>query len=449
MLVLSLLASGSWLTAEAHGQASPSDLSARLQPPPAAVQPPGQVAPPRETQPPRVAPRPRSAPGEENLLGAGAAPYVFGSFLAASRGTTFARTPEMFGDSFYSLATITTTESLTGGGSMTLVSGVPLSGGARRTLIAEHNKALPTDRAYFNFNSFHNAVRSRVSGVTGAGMPIGPFVAARKSSVERYLLGIEKTYFDGLGSVEMRMPISGQYNFAFDTGAPIVPETASVTGGDIGNLSLIFKTALYNDSATVVSAGLGVDIPTGDDATVILALTQYELKNEAVHLSPFLAVMRNPNDLFFWHMFAQLDVAANGDRFSFRSRPPDVASTGELGKFTDQTLFHLDVGSGVWLMRQPEAPILTGVAAITEIHYTDTFQKTDSLVAARPTLFPGGATVDLRNPANWMNVVNFTTGLHFELFDHSTLRIAGAVPLTQLDDRFFDSELLVQFGQRY
>jgi hypothetical protein len=57
--------------------------------------------------------------------------------------------------------------------------------------------------------------------------------------------------------------------------------------------------------------------------------------------------------------------------------------------------------------------------------------------------------VDLRNAANWMNVVNVTSGLHIELFNNSTLRIAGAFPLLQRDDRFFDGELLVQFGQRY
>jgi hypothetical protein len=426
-LALAICACGGFWPPAASSQPSPSDQSSQQQQQPSPVPPPA----------PRTSPAPTTPP------------FVFGNFLAASRGTTFARTPAMFGDSFYSVATITAFETLAGGGSMTLVGSLPVAGGARRTLIAEHNKARPTDRAYFNFNYFHNALRSRVSGLTMVGMPPGPFAAARQRSVDRYLFGIEKTYLDGLGSVELRMPISGRYNFAFDTGADVFPETASVTGGHVGNLALIFKTALYNDMATVVSAGLGVDIPTGDDASALVGVTRYELRNEAVHLSPYFAVMRNPNDLFFWHMFGQLDVAANGNRFSFRSIPPDAPAGGELGKFTDQTLFHLDVGGGVWLIRRPDAPLLTGVAAINEIHYTDTFQKTDSISAARATLFPPGATVDLRNPANWMNVVNFTTGVHFEMFGGSTLRIAGAVPLTQRDDRFFDSEILVQFGQRY
>jgi len=422
-LALTIWACGGFWPRTASSQQSPSDQRSQQQPSP--------VPPPT----PRTSPAPRTQP------------FVFGSFLTASRGTTFARTPEMFGDSFYSLNTITAFESLNGG-SMTLVSSLPLAGGARRTLIAEHNKALPTDRAYFNFNHFHNALRSRVSGTTAFGPTPGPFLSARERSVERYLFGLEKTYLNGLGSVELRMPVSGRYNFAFDTGAPF-GEAASVTGGDVGNLALIFKNVLYNDTGTVVSAGLGVNIPTGDDASALVGVTRYELQNNAVFLSPYFAVMRNPNDLFFWHMFGQLDVAANGNRFSFRSLPPDAPSGGALGKFTDQTLFHLDVGSGVWLIRRPDAPVLTGVAAINEIHYTDTFQKSDSIAAARPTFFPPGATVVLRNPANWMNVVNFTTGLHFEMFGGSTFRIAGASPLTQRDDRFFDGELLVQFGQRY
>jgi hypothetical protein len=120
-----------------------------------------------------------------------------------------------------------------------------------------------------------------------------------------------------------------------------------------------------------------------------------------------------------------------------------------FGRLTDQTLLHVDVGSGYWLYRQPAATVLTGVAAIGEVHYTATLQDTDFVAGARPTIFAPGATLDIRNPANSMNVVNVTTGLHFELFGNSTLRLAGAFPLTQRDDRFFDGELLLQFGQRY
>lgn len=418
----------------ASGQPSPSDVPAtgRQETP--------SVQPPRARQP---APAPRG----DSRTTRRTSPFAFGSFLAASRGTTFARTPEMFGDSFYPLTTITATEGLTGGGTMTLTSDLPLAGGGRRTLIAEHNKALPTDRAYFNFNYFHNALAGRASGVSAGGTPPGPFLAARQRSVERYLLGVEKTFGGGIGSLEVRMPLSGQYNFGYGTGAPF--ENASATGGDVGNLAAILKTVLYRNSATVLSAGLGVDIPTGDDAVAIVGVTRYELENESLNLSPFFAVMHNPNDLFFGHMFAQLDVATHGNSLRFQSLPPDGPAAGVLGKFTDQTLFHLDVGSGCWLVRRPQAPLLSGLAAITEIHYTDTFQKTDTIAASRSTLFFPGAAVLLRNPANWMNVVNFTTGVHCELFDNSTFRVAGAFPLTQYDDRLFDGELLVQFGQRY
>lgn len=351
----------------------------------------------------------------------------------------------MFGDSLYRSGVITAMEGLSGGGSMTLVSDVPLAGGASRVLVAEHNKAVPTNRVYFNYNYYHNALESRVSGLSA--MAGGPFSVGREKSINVYTLGAERTFAEGAWSAEVRMPLAGDYDFRYEPGIGLT-ERGVVHGGHIGNLAMIFKRVMYEDDATVFSAGIGVDTPTGSDARAETTLTRYTIKNQSVYLLPYIAMLRNPNDSFFWHGFAQLDVPTAGNLVRFTSLPPDVAASGDLGRLTDQTLLHIDVGSGYWFYRQPQSRILTGVAAISEIHYTDTLQKTDFVAFSRPSVL-APSIVDIRNTANWMNVVNVTAGLHFELLNDSTLRIAGAFPLTQRDDRFFDGELLVQFGQRY
>jgi hypothetical protein len=164
---------------------------------------------------------------------------------------------------------------------------------------------------------------------------------------------------------------------------------------------------------------------------------------------PYLAAMGQPNPCRFWHAFAQLDVPLNPHEFQFTTAGalPAAAITGD---WHDQTLLHLDIGGGIWLCRSPCAcrSLLTGVAAIAELHYTTALDDTDVVSAAANN----GVTAfayDLRSAANRIDVINLTAGLHFELSRLSSLRVAAAVPLREADNRWFDSELLVQFAREF
>jgi hypothetical protein len=46
-------------------------------------------------------------------------------------------------------------------------------------------------------------------------------------------------------------------------------------------------------------------------------------------------------------------------------------------------------------------------------------------------------------------VLNGTIGVQMLLFELSSLRIAGVFPLRSEDQRFFDSEVQVQFNRRF
>jgi hypothetical protein len=141
--------------------------------------------------------------------------------------------------------------------------------------------------------------------------------------------------------------------------------------------------------------------------------------------------------------FAQVDVAANGNTVLFTEF--DGAPVENVGKLNEQTLLYLDLAVGYWLYRDSEAPRLTGVAVVGETHYTTTLQDADIIFGTDPN-----ANLLIGNVDNRFDVVNGTIGLQFLFFDLSSLRVAGVFPLGERpDQRFFDSEVQVQFNRQF
>jgi hypothetical protein len=354
----------------------------------------------------------------------------------------------MFGDFFGRGGTITGTDVLgtTPIFSITGVADVPLAGGARGLKIGENNKAVPVDRVYVTYNHYHNALQYRTTGINPTIPPFTPFSATDDASIDRFTFGLEKTFLCGWASLELRMPLTGEYDFDFASGDPNGIVTAE--GGNVGNLSLISKLALVREECCAVSAGLGIEAPTGSDAEARIAFTNYRIVNEAVHLHPYFAVLSQSTDDWFVHAFTQLDVALNGNpvEFSAAAGPPGA---GTFGEYNEQTLLHFDFSFGQWFYRDRCAPIVTGLAGLVEWHYITALEDTDVVTGTRGTLFAPGATFDFRNRANRFDVVNITTGIHTEIACDTTFRIAGVFPLLDGDDRFFDAEILAQLSRRF
>jgi hypothetical protein len=396
---------------------------------------------PRAVRPQR--PNLRSTPrtGQTEPLQRAAGEFQFGQFLT-SRRVPLASTPEMFGDSFLRGGTVTIIDSPTIDDNTTLVSDVPLAAATRRTLIAEHNKAQPTDRVYFNYNHFHNSISSEATGTSA----VVPFEFRREDSIDQYTLGWETALNCDCWSLEARLPLAGSYSFDFQS--PVGPSAAAVDGESFGNLALIAKRVIYRDCRRVVSAGIGIDTPTGSDATATTTNTSLDVENEAVYLLPFLAVQDQPTNRLFLHGFLQVDVPTAGNSFTFESFAP-LPLISVSGEYRDQTLLHIDLGGGYWLFRccdQADA-FLTGLAALLEVHYTTTLQDSDIDTASAGIGFPS-VSFDLRHILGREDIVNLTAGLHAELMSDTTLRVAAAFPFSE-DERFFDAEVLVQLGRRY
>jgi hypothetical protein len=349
------------------------------------------------------------------------------SMLAAqSPVLRLASVPNMLGDFFNQGGQFQTL-----GGAFDARADLPLAGGGRRIKIAENNKALPMNRWFVMYHHFHNALTATPK--------IGIPDAARDDSVNRYTIGLERTFLGDCWSVDVRMPFYESYRY--QAGGAF-----GVSGGDIGNLSVTLKRLLFVGETGAAVAGLAIETPTGSDVRVHdVSITgepfDYTVQNQAVHLSPYLGLLRAPNDRSFYHAFLQLDVPMNGNGIDFVSA---AGPTGSLGKLTEQSLLHVDVSAGYWLYRNPCACCLTGIASLVEFHYTTTLQDAD--IVSNPI---ASNTVQFGNFLNRVDVTNVTVGLHGELGGRTTLRVGGVFPLQDDPERPFDAEIHVMLNRYY
>jgi hypothetical protein len=303
---------------------------------------------------------------------------------------------------------------------------LPLSTAMRAGKIAENGNTLPQDRIFFLYNHYQNAVSFNTNGLSEE--PV-----SEVQSRDRYVLGFEKTFFDGWWSAELRMPISSRTRFDTDE--------FGLTGGHAGNLAVVVKRLLSRSDRGASCIGLSIDTPTGSNLYGRVFDTNFTIRNQAVHLMPYAGFCRMPTRRLFYQGFIQVDVPLNGNKIDFTD--PSFGS-GTFGAYHEQTLMYLDLETGYWLFRNPCSSALTGLAAILEFHYIGTLQNASSVNASTEL-----ATLQFTNPANRMDVVDMTVGLHVELAGNTLCRVAGVFPLASGDNRLFDGEVQVQLERRF
>jgi hypothetical protein len=290
--------------------------------------------------------------------------------------------------------------------------------------IAENGNTMPHDRVFFLYNHFEKALE--VEG------PSTLFPNGRTLDVDRYTVGMEKTFFDQRWSVELRLPFLG--------GTAVDVPQFGFTSDHVGTLAVIVKRLIYRSDCTAACLGLGIDVPTGSAVSGTLGPLDFTVQNDATHLLPFLGVLRTPSDRCFYQAFLQVDVPANGDRVDFSF--PTLSSLNTSGVYNEQALLYADFQAGYWLYRNPCACWLTGLAGVIELHYTTTLQDTDTV--SHPVFFS-----QVTDQANHVDMLNMTLGLNGELARHTQVRVAGVIPLRKEDNRAFDSEVQVQVERRF
>lgn len=297
----------------------------------------------------------------------------------------------------------------------------PAQGGAiGRLKIAENTSPMPRDRVFFNYSYFQNVP------LTETGI-----------NVNRFTPGFEKTFNEGTSSVEFRAPFATTLNSNVST--------TGVSDGDqleFGDISLALKSLVYRDDDWAFSGGMQIALPTADAVNVNLAdgTTIIRIKNQTVHLMPFVGALFTPNDRLFAQGFLQFDVAANGNDVLANL---DMTKLQRVGSVQDSTYTYLDLSVGYWayLADDMEEARLTGVAPMFELHYNQSLQSGDIVRA------PGN--FQLGTFGSNFSVVNAVIGSTFQFGPASALTVGYAVPLGSGTDRQFDGEFRVFFNKRF
>lgn len=287
----------------------------------------------------------------------------------------------------------------------------PASGGVvGRLKIAENGSPIPRDRVFFNYSFFDNVP------LTSSGV-----------NVNRFTPGFEKTFLNQMASVEMRFP------FAATLDSNLAANGLTNTDHtEFGNIFITLKGLLASTETCAFSAGVSVTVPTADDISVRTATGSelVRIRNESVHIMPFLGALYTPNDRFFTQGFLQVDADANGS-------PVDGSLTGanlqRLGRLDDATFLFADVGVGYWLYQSyGSGSFLTGLAPTFELHYNRSLDPTD-------TVQSGGFQIG--NYADNIEILNMVIGTTCQFGQNKFLTVGYATPLAGGTDRQFDGEL--------
>ena len=281
--------------------------------------------------------------------------------------------------------------------------------------IAEGTSPEPRDRVYFFYDLFEN-VPLADGGV----------------NVNRIAPGFEKTFFDRLMSIDIRIPMALTLDSNITTGS------TQLSNGEFGNLTLNYKALLLRDNDMVYSAGLGISVPTADDVSVFLPNGSQivTIQNKAVHLQPFFGALWTPSGPWFSQAFLQVDVDTNGNPVAINSTGASVTPAGRL---QSPTFLFLSGGIGRWLVRNNDG-WLTGVAVLSELHYNRTLQAADNVVQG-PFLVGGQIQA--------IQLTNLTLGTTLQINRQSYLTAAYVTPLGGGSDQQFDGQFRLLFSRRF
>jgi hypothetical protein len=297
---------------------------------------------------------------------------------------------------------------------------IPIAGGDRRRKVSDHFSPLPTNRTFFSYHGFGDAV----SDVNG-----------NQTDVQRFTFGLERMFCDNNASFEVRIPfehgVSSQQVQDFST-------DSAATGTEFGNITLATKYLLLRERNHAVSAGVASILPTASDARMELESGTLDVHNDAFDIIPFLAYHLKPTQNTWATLTTQLDFNVRGNE-CFSNQGTDAE---ESGRFNDQNLYSIDLSTGRWFWNDPSPSnrCLRGVAGIFELHYTTSINNTDEVDLG---------TASISNPFNRIDILNSTVGFRFLLGQKTFATLGAVIPLRTGDDRPFESEFNFNLSRLY
>ncbi len=293
----------------------------------------------------------------------------------------------------------------------------PSTGGVLvgRQKIAENTSPIPRDRVFMSYNYFDNT-------------PLFPGGV----NVNRFSPGFEKTFFGGNSSLECRFPFATTLSNNL-----LVDGSTNTNQIQFGNIYLALKSLLYRTNNYAIAGGLATSLPTGQDIRVSMSngTPLVRVRNNSVHLMPFLGAVVVPNNRMFAQGFLQFDFDSNGN-------PVDMNLYGnglrKAGVANDSTYMYLDMGMGYWVYRNNNpGSFLSGIAPTAELHYNRSLQSSD---VVQNGLFQVGSH------QNGVQILNALVGASIQLKQNSMLTAAYVAPIGNGSDQLFDGEARVSFN---
>ncbi len=295
---------------------------------------------------------------------------------------------------------------------------VPAGGGGvavRRFKIAENNSPLPKNRVYLHYNYFND-------------------VKAGFGDVHRYAVGFEALLFDGLASLETRVP------FALTLDNDQVVNSTGARDFEFGDLLMVWKLLLLQTNRFAFAGGIGLSVPTASGSRLYFADGRelLNISNDSVHYLPYIAYAFAPNDRFFNETFFQFDLDGKGDRvFADAAGASTGASLPLIGRLNDASIMFVDTTFGWWLCKDTRGGKVSGIAPIVEFHYGTTVNDTDAVAG-------NGLTV--ADISRRLDILNLTLGTHFVPRRGPQMSLGMVLPLRHRDDRPFDYEGILQLN---
>jgi hypothetical protein len=234
--------------------------------------------------------------------------------------------------------------------------------------VSDNESVQPVDRVFMTYNYFD------VDGFHG-----------NSSSINREVIGFEKTFFDGRASFEVRAPFT---------------QVGEGLGGssDFDSMTFVLKYAPYIDRETgnIICAGVSVTVPTGPSIPV----DPTDSINPTL-LQPYIGYAFNFGR-FYLQGFSEIIVPTDNNLPSFVSN---------------------DIGFGYRLQNAPVIPTF-------EVHINDPLNHQGSLAT----------------PFGFVDSVVLTGGLH-TLIGNSVLTFALTTPVT--GPRLYSVEAIAQLNWRF
>jgi len=303
--------------------------------------------------------------------------------------------------------------------------------------LTENMSPIPRDRVYMSYSYFKNV----------------NFYPTR-GDVNRFMPGFEKTFYDGWTSIELRTPfaatLENSQNLLSNNGSG-VSAVSQYRDIQFGNMSVIFKTLVWEEKTWAITTGMQVMLPTANNTSVTIPgsqradgqnLQMVYVANESVHLMPFVGSVWAPNERWFNQALFQIDRDANGN-LAYINNSFDPTLTGrqlqQAGRIYYPTFMYLSFGTGYWLYKD-NTRNFTGFSPVAEVHVNQAFNEFCPLDSNGFQLGPKLGVV---------SVTNALVGCNFEWGERSTLTFAYVTPLGGGQDRFFDGEFRALYNWRF